>query len=161
MLPKHKLGCTDFNGNGIYVDTDILFPCRLKRVLHRHLIRINRIDDRLERNTRFPCRPSRRRSFIGAHKPLGNRRAHELRREFAIVQPGNRAVVLDNRTVAHGVVRTRVVHCCVINDAVGCVFIGEVVRERIGKGSLRCVKRASRKNLRPRAAFINRVAALI
>ena len=120
---------------------------------------MNRIDDRLQRDARLPRRPSRRRSSIGAHEPLGDRRAHQLRREPAVIRARNRAFTLNGRVVAHGVVRARVVHLGVIDDAVGGVLVGKVDRERVGKGALRRIKYAGRKNLRPRAALVNRVAA--
>ena len=122
---------------------------------------MDRIDDRLQRDTRLPRRPTRRRSLIGAHKPLGDRRAHKLRREPAFASAGNGAFALDGRVVAHGVVRARVVHLGVIDDAVGGVFVGKIGRERVGKRALRRIEHAGRKNLRARAALVNRIAPYI
>ena len=122
---------------------------------------MDRIDDGLQRDTRLPRRPARRRGFIGAHEPLGDRRAGQLRRERAFAGAGNGALALDSRVVAHGVVGARVVHLCVIDDAIDGVLVGKVGRERVGKRALRRIKPAGRKNLRPRPALVDRVVPRI
>ena len=120
---------------------------------------MDRIDDRLQRDLRLPCRPARRRRLIGSHEPLGDRHnTRQLRRETAFIGTGNGAFALDGRVVMHGIVRARIVHLCVIDDAVGGVLVDKIGRECVGKRALRRVKHAARKNLRPRAALVNRVA---
>ena len=157
----HQHGFADFNGNGVYVDADILRPGRLERILHRNRVGVNRADDRLQRDLRLPRCPARCRSVVGAHEPLGDRRADQLRRERAIIRTRDKALALDGRIVAHGVVRGRVVHLCVIDDTIDRVLIGKVRRERVGKGSLRRVELAGRNNLRPGITFVDRVASRI
>ena len=125
---------------------------------------MGRIDDRLQRDLRLPRRPARRRRLIVSHEPLGDRHnTRQLRRETAIIATGNGASALDGRAVVHSVVRARVVHLGVINDAVGGVLILKVVRERIGKGIILRFK-FSFTNLdsaRLRVAFVNRKVARI
>ena len=119
---------------------------------------MDRIDDRLQRDLRLPCRPARRR-LIGSHEPLGDRHnTRQLRRETAFIGTGNGAFTLDGRVVAHGAVRARVVHLCVINDAVGGVLILKVIPELIGKGLFLWVKVAflNLDSARLRVAFVNR-----
>ena len=68
----YQHGIANLDGNGSFVDAEILRPRRLKRILHRHRIRMDRIYDGLQCDARLPCRPARRRSVLGAHKLFGN-----------------------------------------------------------------------------------------
>ena len=159
----HQHGFADSDGNGVHVDTEILRPCRLKRVLHRHCARINRIDDGLQGDARLPLRLASRCGVFAAHESLGDRCDRQLRRKLTVVRTRDKPFALDSRIVVHGVIRTRIVHLGVIDDAVGGVLILKVVRECVGKGVFLWVKIAffDLGSARFRVALVNREASRI